>query len=169
MPLFGVCDYSTPQEGGSVPNEETLVVLSDFVREGKVRPIGLSNETPWDAMRFLKLARSGDFPRMVTIQNSYNLLNRTFDSGLSEICHEEGMRVLAYSLPAYERLSGKYRDGNKRESARLTIWERFARYSAEDSDAAIEEYAKIAEEAGLDFAQMSLSWINARPPITRAI
>lgn len=165
VPLFGGRDFSPPTVSDSVPIEETLAVLADFVKEGKVRHIGLSNETPWGTMRFLELARSGDLPRMVTIQNSYNLLNRTFDTGLSEICHEEGMRLLAYSPLAFGRLSGKYRNGNKPEGARLTIWERFARYSGENSDAAIEGYAKIAEEAGLDFAQMSLAWINARPHV----
>jgi aryl-alcohol dehydrogenase-like predicted oxidoreductase len=98
----------------------------------------------------------------VTIQNSYNLLNRTFDSGLSEICHEEGIRSLPYSPLAFGRLSGKYRNGAKPAGARLSIWERFARYNGPNSDAAIEEYARIADEAGLDLAQMSLAWINQR-------
>jgi aryl-alcohol dehydrogenase-like predicted oxidoreductase len=116
-------------------------------------------------MHFLELARSGPFPRMVTIQNSYNLLNRTFDSGLSEICHEEGIRLLAYSPLAFGRLSGKYRGGQRPEGARLSLWERFARYNGPNADAAIEEYARIADEAGLDLAQMSLAWINQRPHV----
>ena len=102
---------------------------------------------------------------MVTIQNSYNLLNRTFDTGLSEICHEEGIRLLAYSPLAFGRLSGKYRGGSWPEKARLTLWERFARYNGPNSDAAIEEYAQIADEAGLNLAQMSLAWINQRPHV----
>jgi aryl-alcohol dehydrogenase-like predicted oxidoreductase len=162
VPLFGTRDYSPPQPGETIPIEETLAVLADFVKEGKVRHIGLSNETPWGTMRFLELARSGALPRAVTIQNSYNLLNRTFDAGLSEICHEEGLRLLAYSPLAFGRLSGKYRNGNRPEGARLTIWERFARYNGANSDAAIEDYARIAAEAGLDLAQMSLAWINGR-------
>jgi aryl-alcohol dehydrogenase-like predicted oxidoreductase len=162
VPLFGTRDYSPPKQDDSVPIEETLAVLADFVTSGKVRYIGLSNETPWGTMRFLELAKSCGLPRMVTIQNSYNLLNRTFDSGLSEICHEEGMRLLAYSPLAFGRLSGKYRGGQFPEGARLTKWERFARYNGPNSDAAIEEYARIAAEAGLDLAQMSLAWINQR-------
>jgi len=165
VPLFGTRDFSPPKEKEPVPIEETLAVLADFVKEGKVRHVGLSNETPWGTMRFLELARGGALPRMVTIQNSYNLLNRTFDGGLSEICHEEGMRLLAYSPLAFGRLSGKYRGGNKPEGARLSIWERFARYNGASSDLAVEEYARIAGEAGLDFAQMSLAWINARPHV----
>lgn len=162
VPLFGTRDFSPPGCGGTVPIEETLAILADFVKEGKVRHIGLSNETPWGTMRFLELARGGGLPRAVTIQNAYNLLNRTFDAGLSEICHEEGLRLLAYSPLAFGRLSGKYRHGNRPAGARLTLWDRFSRYNGANSDAAVEEYARIAEEAGLDFAQMSLAWINGR-------
>ncbi len=163
VPLFSKRDYLPPAAGAeTIPIEETLSVLADFVAQGKVRHIGLSNETPWGTMRFLELSRSGALPRVVTIQNSYNLLNRTFDGGLSEICHEEGMRLLAYSPLAFGRLSGKYRGGNRPPGARLTLFSRFARYSGETADAAIEDYARIAEEAGLDFAQMSLAWINQR-------
>ncbi len=164
VPLFGKRDY-VPTTQESVPIEETLSILADFVAQGKVRHIGLSNETPWGTMRFLELARDGRLPRTVTIQNSYNLLNRTFDGGLSEICHEEGLRLLAYSPLAFGRLSGKYRGGRRPEGARLTLFERFARYSGPNADAAIEEYAKIADESGLDFAQMSLAWINQRPHV----
>lgn len=165
VPLFGTRDYSPPKSQDSVPIEETLGVLWKLVEEGKIRQVGLSNETPWGTMHFLELAKSSPFPRMVTIQNSYNLLNRTFDSGLSEICHEEGIRLLAYSPLAFGRLSGKYRGGERPEGARLTLWERFARYNGPNADAAIEEYARIAEEAGLDLAQMSLAWINQRPHV----
>jgi aryl-alcohol dehydrogenase-like predicted oxidoreductase len=166
VPLFGKRDYEPPAPGAeTVPIEETLAVLADFVASGKVRYIGLSNETPWGTMRFLELARDGALPRVVTIQNSYNLLNRSFDGGLSEICHEEDVRLLPYSPLAFGRLSGKYRGGRWPEGARLTIWERFARYSGPNSDAAVEEYARVAEEAGLDFAQMSLAWVNSRPHV----
>ncbi|MDF1849195.1 MAG: NADP(H)-dependent aldo-keto reductase [Verrucomicrobiales bacterium] len=162
VPLFGTRDYSPPKQSDSIPIEETLQVLADLVESGKIRYIGLSNETPWGAMKFLAAAETLGLPRMVTIQNSYNLLNRTFDSGLSEICHEEGLRSLPYSPLAFGRLSGKYRGGALPNGARLTLWERFARYNGPNSDAAIEEYAKIADEAGLDLAQMSLAWINQR-------
>lgn len=162
VPLFGTRDYSPPKQNDAVPIEETLGVLWGLIDQGKIRYIGLSNETPWGTMRFLELARIGKFPRVVTIQNSYNLLNRTFDGGLSEICHEEGIRLLAYSPLAFGRLSGKYRNGQRPEGARLTLWERFARYNGPNSDAAVEEYARIAEEAGLDPARMSLAWINQR-------
>lgn len=162
VPLFGKREFTPGGDGETIPIEETLSVLADFVAAGKVRYIGLSNETPWGTMRFLELARSGNLPRVVTIQNSYSLLNRTFDGGLSEICHEEGLRLLAYSPLAFGKLSGKYRGGAKPEGARLTLFERFARYNGSNADAAVEDYARIAAEAGLDFAQMSLAWINQR-------
>ncbi len=165
VPLFGTRDYSPPHQDFSVPLEETLEVLGDFQREGKVRYVGLSNETPWGAMKCLHLAETRPLPRMITIQNSYNLLNRCFDGGLSEICHREGLRLLAYSPLAFGRLSGKYRGGRRPEGARLTLWERFARYNGPNADRAIEEYARIAGEAGLDLVQMCLAWINGRPHV----
>lgn len=160
VPLFGARDYSEPKQLDTVPIEETLDVLEDLRQQGKVRYFGLSNETPWGTMKFLHEAEKRDLPRMVTIQNSYNLLNRCFDGGLSEICYREGIRLLAYSPLAFGRLSGKYRGGAKPEGTRCTLWERFARYNGPNADAAIEEYCRIAGEAGLKPAQMALAWIN---------
>jgi len=165
VPLFGGRDYSPPKNDDSVALEETLSVLADLREAGKIRHVGLSNETPWGTMKCLHLAETKALPRMITIQNSYNLLNRCFDGGLSEICHYEGVRLLAYSPLAFGRLSGKYRNGAQPEGARLTLWERFARYNGPNSDAAVEEYVRIAQEAGLDPAQMALAWINARPHV----
>ncbi|MDA7921528.1 aldo/keto reductase [Verrucomicrobiales bacterium] len=162
VPLFGARDYSPPKQSDSIPIEETLSVLGALVQSGKIRHIGLSNETPWGTMKFLKAAEDLGLPRVITIQNSYSLLNRTFDGGLSEVCHEEDVRLLAYSPLAFGRLSGKYRGGKMPEGARITKWERFARYNGPASDAAIEEYAAIADGAGLDLAQMCLAWINQR-------
>ncbi len=162
VPIFGTRDFSAPKNSSAIPIEETLGVLADLVEQGKVRHVGLSNETPWGTMKFLQQAASGELPRMVTIQNSYNLLNRTFDGGLAEVCYEEGIRLLAYSPLAFGRLSGKYRGGAQPKGARITLWERFARYNGPNSDAAVDEYAKIADEAGLSLAQMSLAWINQR-------
>ncbi len=160
VPLFGRRDFEPDAADHSVPIEETLAVLADFVKEGKVRYLGISNETPWGAMRFIELARDGELPQVVTIQNSYNLLNRTFDTGLSEICHREGLRLLAYSPLAFGRLTGKYRHGTLPLDSRLALFPQYKRYSRGNSDEAVECYAKIAEDAGLDFAQMSLAWIN---------
>lgn len=166
VPLFGGRDYEEPDPPAeSVPIVETLAVLHDLVRAGKIRHVGLSNETPWGAMKFLQLAEQLGYPRVVTIQNSYNLLNRTFDGGLSEVCHREEVRLLAYSPLAFGRLSGKYLGGQRPEGARCTLWERFSRYSGENADAAIADYCRVAREAGLDPAQMALAWINGRPHV----
>lgn len=115
--------------------------------QGKIRHIGLSNETPWGCDAISGLA-GGRISRMVTIQNSYNFLNQTaLTGGFPRFVTRKGIRLLAYSPLAFGRLSGKYR-GKKPEGARLSIWERFARYNGPNSDAAIEEYARIADEAG---------------------
>ena len=161
VPIFGGRDFVEPEAPHDwTPIEETLEVLRDLQEAGKVRYFGLSNETPWGTMKFLQLAEQLDLPRIVTIQNSYNLLNRCFDGGLSEICYREDIRLLPYSPLAFGRLSGKYRQGARPEGARCTLWERFARYNGPTADAAIEEYCRIAEESGLDPAQMALAWIN---------
>ncbi len=162
VPLFGGRDYNPPKNDESVPLEETLTVLQDLVEAGKIRHVGLSNETPWGTMKSLHLAETKGLPRMVTIQNSYNLINRTFDGGLSEICHQEGIRLLAYSPLAFGKLSGKYLGGAKPENARCTLWGRFARYNGPNADAAIQAYVDLAAEAGLDPAQMALAWVNQR-------
>ena len=162
VPLFGTRDYSHPRHDESVPIEETLEALEAIRESGKVRHFGLSNETPWGAMRFLQLAEERGWPRVVTIQNAYNLLNRTFDAGLSEICHREDLRLLAYSPLAFGKLSGKYLGGARPRGARITVWDRFSRYEGPNADAAIEGYVEIAREAGLDAAQMALAFINRR-------
>ena len=165
VPIFGGRDFVEPESHDWTPIEETLSVLQDLKDSGKVRYFGLSNETPWGTMKFLQIAEQEGLPRIVTIQNSYSLINRCFDGGLSEICHREDVRLLAYSPLAFGRLSGKYRHGQRPDGARCTLWERFARYNGPNADAAIEEYCLIAEEAGLDPAQMALAWINQRPHV----
>ncbi len=165
VPLFGTRDYSPPKRDESVPIEETLEALEAIRQTGKVRHFGLSNETPWGAMRFLRLAEERGWPRVATIQNAYNLLNRTFDTGLSEICHHEDLRLLAYSPLAFGVLSGKYLGGARPAGARITRWDRFSRYQGPNAEAAIAEYVKIAGEAGLDPAQMALAFVNGRASV----
>jgi len=165
VPLFGSRDYSPPGRDESVPIEETLEALEAIHDTGRVRYFGLSNETPWGAMRFLRLAEERGWPRMATIQNAYNLLNRTFDSGLSEVCHHEDLRLLAYSPLGFGTLSGKYLDGARPDGARITRWNRFSRYQGPNAEAAIADYVKIANEAGLEPAQMALAFVNGRSSV----
>lgn len=170
VPIFGGRDYSAPKgEDESLPIEETLEVLEEIRQSGKVRYFGLSNETSWGTMKYIRVAEDKGHPRILTIQNSYSLLNRTFDGGLSEICHEEEVRLLAYSPLAFGRLSGKYLNGAQPEGARCTLWNRFARYNGPNSDAAVAEYVSIAKAVGLDPAQMALAWINERPHVAANI
>ena len=167
--FFGRLGFEYDPEDQSVPIEETLLVLSDIVKTGKVRYIGLSNETPWGVMRFLHLSHTKDLPRVVSVQNPYNLLNRSYEIGLSEISHQEGCGLLAYSPLAFGMLSGKYLNGAQPEGARLTLFTRFDRYSNPRALRATEAYAKLAREHGLDPAQMALAYVNSRPFVTSNI
>ncbi|MDP2573919.1 NADP(H)-dependent aldo-keto reductase [Vibrio penaeicida] len=160
---FGQLNYPYPDDQNDTPILETLEALADVVKQGKVRYIGLSNETPWGVMSYLRLAEKHDLPRAVTIQNPYNLLNRTFEVGLSEIAHNEGVELLAYSPLAFGALSGKYLNDAKPEGARCTLYERFVRYFTPNGVKATEAYVKLAQEHGLDPAQMALAFVNQRP------
>jgi aryl-alcohol dehydrogenase-like predicted oxidoreductase len=163
---FGRLGYSHEADEFTVPILETLEVLGDFVKAGKVRHIGVSNETPWGVSQFLQLAQSHNLPRIVSIQNPYSLLNRTFEVGLSEFAHREQVGLLAYSPLAFGVLSGKYLGGARPEGARLTLFERFARYNSPQAQAATQAYVDLARQYGLDPAQLALAYVNSRPFLT---
>ncbi|EPP19871.1 NADP(H)-dependent aldo-keto reductase [Vibrio fluvialis] len=160
---FGQLNYPYPDQQEEVTLIETLEALSDLVRMGKVRYIGVSNETPWGLMTYLRLSEKHDLPRMVSIQNPYNLLNRSFEVGLSEISHYEGVKLLAYSPMAFGVLSGKYLNGARPTGARCSLFERFQRYFTPQGLKATEAYVNLAREFGLDPAQMALAFVNQRP------
>lgn len=151
------------------PIAETLDALARVIAAGKVRMVGLSNETAWGAMTFLKHAESGDLPRMVSIQNPYNLLNRSFEVGLAEVSHREDLSMLAYSPLAMGVLTGKYMDGARPEGARLSAFTRFKRYDTPRAHEAAAAYVGIAREAGLDPAAMALAYVTSRPFVTSTI
>jgi aryl-alcohol dehydrogenase-like predicted oxidoreductase len=142
--------------------EETLEALGDVVKAGKARAIGISNETPWGMMEYLRIAERRGLPRVVSIQNPYSLLNRSFEIGLAEMSIREQVGLLAYSPLAFGLLSGKYLGGARPEKARLTLFERFARYNNPQAEAATAAYVALAAEAGLDPAQMALAFVNSR-------
>jgi aryl-alcohol dehydrogenase-like predicted oxidoreductase len=160
---FGRLNYQEADNHDDIPLIETLEAMSDLVKAGKVRYIGVSNETPWGLMTYLRLAEKHDLPRMVTIQNPYNLLNRSFEVGLSEISHFEEVKLLAYSPLAFGVLSGKYLNGAKPKDARCTVFERFQRYFTPQGIKAAEAYVNLAREHQLDPAQMALAFVNQRP------
>lgn len=166
---FGALGYEHREEEESIAIEETLEVMDDLVRSGKVRTIGVSNETPWGVMRWLQLAEQQQRARVVSIQNPYNLLNRSFEVGLAEIAHREHTGLLAYSPLAFGVLSGKYLDNRQPEGTRLTLFERFSRYSNSEGQAATRTYVDIARRHGLDPAQMALAFVTSRPFVTSTI
>lgn len=157
-------------DGDGVPIEETLSALDDLVRAGKVRHVGVSNESPWGVMRYLAHADAGALPRVQSIQNAYNLVNRTFEVGLAEIAHREHVGLLAYSPLAQGYLTGKYEDGALPPGARKTLFGRTqARYEKPGAEAARKAYFKVAADFGLDRAQMALAFVNSRPFVTATI
>ncbi|MCG8700356.1 MAG: NADP(H)-dependent aldo-keto reductase [Bacteroidales bacterium] len=149
---------------------EVLQTLDDFIAEGKIRHIGISNETPWGAMHFLSVAERYALPRIASVQNPYNLLNRTFEIGLSEISHRENVGLLAYSPLAFGVLSGKYFKGENTEKSRLTLMgNQFPRYSSELAQSAAKKYCDLAEANGMTPAQMALAYVTSRSFVTSNI
>ena len=167
--FFGKLGYDPVDEGGSVPLLESLEALGEQVKAGKVRHIGLSNETPWGLMTCLRLADQYGLPRPVSIQNPYNLLNRSFEIGLAEAAIRERCGLLAYSPLGFGVLSGKYLNGVRPPGARLTLFERFSRYSNPEAEGAATAYVALARRHDLDPAQMALAWVTSRAFVTSNI
>jgi aryl-alcohol dehydrogenase-like predicted oxidoreductase len=159
-----------PMEGDEVPIGETLEALGELVKRGKVRFIGISNESGWGTMTWLQEADQRGLPRVQSIQNAYNLLNRTFDTALAEIAMREQVGLLAYSPLAQGLLTGKYRHGAMPErSRRKVIPVQTVRYEKPGMPEAVEAYAQVAEELGLDFTQLALRFVLSRPFTTSVI
>lgn len=167
--FFGKMGYVHQTDLDGTPIEETLEALNDLVKAGKIRHYGLSNDTPWGATEHLRISKEKQQSRPISIQNPYNLLNRTFEVGLAEISHREQLGLLAYSPMAFGVLSGKYLNGAKPEKARLTLYDRFTRYQSPQSLTATEAYVKLAIDAGLNPAQMALAFVTSRSFVTSNI
>ncbi len=155
-------------DDSAVAIEETLAVLDDLVKSGKVRYIGVSNETPWGVMQYLRCSEQQDFARIVSIQNPYNLLNRSFETGLAEISHREHVGLLAYSPLAFGVLTGKYLNASP-ANARLTLFPHYQRYSNPNGKTAAQAYVRLAGDCGLSPAQMALAFITSRAFVTSSI
>lgn len=160
---FGKLGYNWTDSTPVVSLLETLDALSEFQRAGKIRYIGVSNETAFGVMRYLHLAEKHDLPRIVTIQNPYSLLNRSYEVGLAEVSQYEGVELLAYSCLAFGTLTGKYLNGAKPAGARNTLFSRFTRYSGEQAQKAVAAYVDIAKRQNLDPAQMALAFVRRQP------
>jgi len=166
---FGKLGFEANPEEEATPIEETLEGLSRLVDSGKVRTIGVSNETAWGVMRFLALAAAGLGPRIVSVQNPYNLLNRSFETGLAEIAWREHCGLLAYAPAAAGALSGKYLDGARPEGSRMQIAPTNKRYFTPNGEKATAAYVRLAREHGLDPVRMSTAFVLSRPFTTAAI
>lgn len=167
--FFGRLGYRHRDDELITPIEDTLAVLDDLVKAGKIRHIGVSNETPWGVMKFVQLAESRGWSRIASIQNPYSLLNRSFEVGLAEVAHREDVGLLAYSPLAFGMLSGKYLNGQWPETARLTLFKQFARYTNPQCYQATERYVEIARRHGLDPCQMALAFVRMQPFTTATI
>ena len=162
---FGQLDYiySNENKNEIIDNiYESYETLNKLVTSGKVRAIGLSNDTAWGAMKFLEIAKEKSFSKIVSIQNPYSLLNRLYEINMAEVAEMENVKLLAYSPLGFGMLTGKYIN-KKPENARLTIWNRFDRYSNKNSKNATLQYVEIAKKYDLTPTQLALSFVNQQP------
>jgi len=171
VPKFGQLDFEyDPYDNQWTPIEEVLENLNVLIKEGKIRHIGLSNETPWGVMKFLQKAKEKNLPRMMSIQNVYNLVNRVFDIGNSEVSIREKCGLLAYSPLAGGRLSGKYINNKKPTNARYTLWpHRFSRHNTERGEIAIEKYVNLAKKYNIASATFANAFVNDKSFVTSNI
>ncbi len=169
--VFGTRDFPTKTANQEAENHlEILETLQDFIKQGKIKHIGLSNETPWGTMKYMQAATTHNLPKPVTVQNSYSMIHRGYEVGMSEVSLRENIGLLAYSPLAQGVLSGKYLDGNKPEGARGTLFPRFiARYMGEGSLEAVSRYENIAKKNGITLTEMSLAFVNQLPFVTSNI
>ena len=167
---FGQLGYIHKPREDDIKIEVTLEALAKAVNKGLIKYVGLSNETPWGVMKFISVAKEFNLPRVVSIQNPYSLLNRSFEAGLSEIAINEEVGLLPYSPLAGGVLSGKYLNGKKPENARMTLFERMrGRYSNQHAENAVLEYQKIAVKYNLNLTQMAINFVTKQNFVTSNI
>ena len=168
--MFGTLGYKHSDDENWNKFEEILESLQKFIEAGKIRYIGLSNETPWGVNKFLEISKEKKLPRMMSIQNPYNLLNRSYEVGLAEISVRNKIGLLAYSPLAIGHLTGKYRNNKKPKKSRLDHDDNFwTRYNKPNRENAVEEYYQISKKYNLDMAQMSLKFCEIQPFVTSVI
>ena len=168
--MFGRLGYEHKDDDKWNKFEDVLKNLKKFIDQGKVRHVGLSNETAWGAQKYLEISKDHNLPRMMSIQNPYNLLNRTYEVGLAEVSIREQIGLLAYSPLASGYLSGKYRNNQIPKNSRVSLDPDFwSRYNKPNTDVAVDAYFKIAKKYNLDLAQMSLKFCEIQPFMTSVI
>ena len=167
---FGKLGYEHKDDNDWNKFEDILFVLDELIKDGKIRYIGISNETAWGLNKFLEISKLKDLPKMMSVQNPYNLLNRSYEVGLAEVSIREKSGLLAYSPLAFGFLSGKYRNGKLPEKSRMKLFgDLFPRYKTPNGASAIEKYYEISKKNGLDFSQMSLKFCEIQPFVTSVI
>ncbi len=167
---FGMLGYKHDPREDDIKIESTLEFLSEAVEKQLIKYIGLSNETPWGVMKFLSASEKYNLPRVVSIQNPYSLLNRSFEAGLSEIAINERVDLLPYSPLAGGVLSGKYLNGKMPENSRMKLFERMrSRYSSNQAENAVIQYKKISDKYGLNLTQMALNFVTQQNFVTSNI
>jgi aryl-alcohol dehydrogenase-like predicted oxidoreductase len=168
--MFGRLGYEHKDDGQWNKFEDVLGNLKKFIDQGKVRHVGLSNETAWGAQKYLEIAKDHNLPRMMSIQNPYSLLNRTYEVGLAEVSVREQIGLLAYSPLASGYLSGKYRNNQMPKNSRVALDPDFwLRYKKPNTGVAVDAYFEIARKYNLELAQMSLKFCEIQPFMTSVI
>jgi aryl-alcohol dehydrogenase (NADP+) len=169
VPRFGETVYDPNKERETVPIAEQLIVFADLIKAGKIRYLGLSNETPWGVSEFSHIAKQLGLPKVVSIQNAYNLVNRVFDSALAETSWREKVGLLAYSPLAFGLLSGKYLNGVP-ERTRLSLFQGFGgRYRKPNVEQAVSAYVEIARAHNLKPSVLALAFVRSRWFVTSTI
>ncbi len=168
---FGDLDYEhNINEKSWNSFESILKTLKKFIDQGKIKYIGLSNETPWGFSKFLEIAKEQKLPRVVSVQNPYSLINRSYEIGMSEISMREKAGLLAYSPLAVGYLTGKYRNKEIPKNSRLDLfYENYPRYHNERTYEAVDEYFKISQKYKISLSQLSLAFVNSRDFVTSNI
>jgi len=169
--VFGQLDFKyDPYDTDWTPIEEVLENLKNLIKSGKVKYVGLSNETPWGIINFLKTAKERNLPRMMSVQNGYSLVNRVFDIANSEVSTRENCGLLAYSPLAGGRLSGKYMNGKKLKNSRYTLWpQRFSRHHTKRGELAIKKYVDLAKKYNIAPSTFANAFVINRPFVTSNI
>ena len=167
--FFGQRGFKIQEDAWEDNIQSVLETIQSLIKEGKIKHFGLSNETPWGLMRFLEESKKHNLPKIVTVQNPYSLLNRTFESALVEVCHRENVGLLAYSPLAFGVLSGKYLTGEPHPNARLNLFPNFTRYNSENTRKASAKYNEIAQKYNLTLAQMALAFVRQQGFVSSTI
>lgn len=167
--FFGQRGFKVQHDAWEDNIQNVLETLDGLIKEGKIKHIGLSNETPWGIMRFLEESKYQNLPRIKTIQNPYSLLNRLFETGSAEICIRENVGLLAYSPMAFGVLSGKFLSGESHPDARIKLFPQFSRYNSAQCTEATRLYQEVAYKNGLTLTEMALAFVNQQAFVTSTI